>query len=107
MFLLFLLGIVLVHFEPIIGMPAPILYFLCAIAGLFIINSFYGYFQFGDHWRTRLKIIALANLSYCCITLGLVFYLHESLTHWGILYFVFEVIVIAGLSFIELAVAAR
>ena len=103
----FSLAIVLVRFESFFGMPARVLYFLSFIAGIFVVNSFYGYFRFGDNWRVRLKTIAIANLSYCLLTLVLVVYLNGQLTAWGIMYFIVEIMIIASLSLIEFSVASR
>ena len=43
----------------------------------------------------------MANLLYCLITIGLVFYFYQSLTILGLLYFFLEVVVIGGLVVIE------
>jgi hypothetical protein len=98
----FLLGVVLVHFEPLFGMPVNILYILALIAGIFFLYSFSCFLRQPEQWQPFLRGIAIANLSYCGLTLGLVLYLHQSLTTLGILYFVFEIIIVTMLALKEL-----
>lgn len=52
-----------------------------------------------------MKIIAMANLMYCCLTMGLVIYLHQQLTIIGLIYFILEIIIISILVVIELKAA--
>ena len=60
------------------------------------------YFWVRSHWRPFLKAIALANLTYCLLTTGLVVSFYQSLTILGILYFSGEMIVVGVLIYIEL-----
>lgn len=53
------------------------------------------------------KAIALANLTYCLLTIGLVVSFYQSLTILGILYFSGELIVIGVLSYIELSAVSK
>lgn len=97
----FLLGVVLVQFEPIFGMPAKTLYVLSFIACLFAIYSFFCYWRIPANWRPYLRAIAIANLIYCCITFTLIFYCYQELTTLGVLYFLGEIIIIIALSSFE------
>lgn len=99
-----MLGFVLARFEPYFGMPVPVLYVLAAVAGAFVVYSAccYGFLK-GDR-RPYLRIIALANLVYCCMTVGLVLYYYSRLTALGVLYFSLELLVIACLVYVELSV---
>jgi hypothetical protein len=99
-----LLSEVLARFENWFGMPLKTLYFLAFLALVCAIYSLSCYF-----WAVRnegffLKGIAIANLMYCCLTIGLVIALRSTLTLLGITYFVGEVGVISVLLFIELTV---
>ena len=49
-----------------------------------------------------MRAIAIANLLYCGLTLGLVIYLHRELTPLGMLYFGSEIVIIVGLAIVEL-----
>lgn len=98
----FLLGGVLTTFEDSFGMPRPQLYFLACIAVLFAVYSMACYLLAGARWKPLLKVIALANLAYCGLTMGLVIFFFERLTPLGIAYFVGELVVIGVLVGMEL-----
>lgn len=98
----FLLSTVLARFEAFFGMPRPVLYWLSGIACLFAMYSFACYFLLKDNWKPFLRVIALANLGYCCLTLGLLFYHAQNLSIWGFAYFLGEIAVIAFLARLEL-----
>lgn len=97
----FLLGVLLVRFEPYFGMPRRILYGLSLLAGVFMVYSFACYCWVANHWRPFLKGIALANLAYCCLTFGLVWYYYPQLTALGVGYFLLEIAVIVAVVWIE------
>jgi hypothetical protein len=101
----FLLGVILIHFESYFGMSVDKLYFLTAIACVFAIYSLSCYFRFPTNWRPFLKLIAILNLTYSCLTLGLVVYLYQDLTALGLLYFLLEIVILIILGRIELRVA--
>jgi len=100
-----MLGLVLARFESIFGMPQKVLYVLASIALVFCIYSFLSYLLLKENWRPFLKIISIANLLYCFLSLGLVIYFFGKLTILGVTYFVLELIVILILVRIELKVA--
>ena len=54
-----------------------------------------------------MRVIAVVNLLYCCVTLGLVYAYREVVTDWGVLYFVLEVVVVASLATLEWRTASR
>jgi len=102
-----LLGMILVQFESSFGMPRQVLYPLAFIAGVFSIYSFICFLRIKENWRPYLKVIAFANLLYCCLTMGLVFYWHQKLSVWGLGYFILELVVIILLVILELKTAKR
>lgn len=103
----FLLGVVLVRFEPVFGMPRSVLYVLALVACGFAVYSFCCYLFIEKKWRPFLCIIAIANLIYCCVTLGLIFYLWEELTALGVVYFLGEIIIIVALVIVEVKTVAK
>ena len=103
----FLLGIILVNFESFFGMPREVLYPLAIIPCVFAVYSFFCFFRIPEKWRSFLKIIAIANLLYCCLTMSLVIYFYSELTVLGLLYFVLELAIILFLVFIELKMASN
>lgn len=54
-----------------------------------------------------LRIVALANVMYCLLTLGLVFRYWDVLSGWGVVYFVAEVTVVCLLARLEWRVGMR
>ncbi len=97
----FLLGIVLVKYKLQIRMPVDVLYLLAAIAGVFAIYSSICYFTFKQNGKPFLIAIAIANLLYCFLTIGLVIYFFAELTTLGMIYFIGELIVILTLVYFE------
>ncbi len=106
----FLLGVVMVRWEPVFGMPPKVLYPLAAIAGVFALYSLSCHFfltQKGAFAAQRLaskqalRGIAVANLLYCGLTLGLVVYYYPQLTVLGVAYFLLESFVVLNLVVVE------
>jgi CHASE2 domain-containing sensor protein len=97
-----LLGVVLARFETTFGMPLKALYFLSCLACVYAVYSFLSYWRIRENWRPYMQAIAIANLFYCCLTMGLVIYHRQELTKLGLLYFLLEVVVIIGLIIMEL-----
>jgi len=67
-----ILGFVLTSFEDTFGMPAGILYILSLIAFIYSIYSSLCYLLIKTNFILFLKVIAIANLLYCFITIALV-----------------------------------
>lgn len=103
----FLLGFVLVRFESNFGMPRNVLYILAFIACVLAAYSLTNYFLINSVQKLYLKIIGWANLCYCCLTLGFVFYVYEKITYLGFLYFSAEAIIIINLARLELRAAKK
>jgi hypothetical protein len=103
----FLLGVILTRYEAHFGMPGKVLYPLSILACVFGVYSMGCYFWVRSHWRPFLKAIALANLVYCLLTIGLVVSLYPLLTILGILYFSGELIVMSVLTYIELSAVSK
>ena len=101
----FLLGVVLVQFQSIFGMPSDALYFLSIVACCFAIYSLSSYFITRENRKVFLRVIAYANTIYCCVTLGLIIYFKDSLTLFGFMYFITEMVIITVLAIIEFKVS--
>jgi hypothetical protein len=98
---IFFLGFVLVYLEDKIGMPRNVLYILASIPFFFAIYSFSCYFFIQNNWSPFLKGIALMNLLYCFLTIGLLFFYDHNLTLLGWTYFIVELIILFVLIKIE------
>lgn len=101
-----ILATVVARYEDVFGIPQNIAYFLSGVAGILMIYSSCCYFFVSDNWRLFLKVIALANLIYCCLTIGMIFYFYQTLTPAGVTYFLLEIIVIGVLVINEWRIAS-
>ena len=102
----FLLGVVLVKFEEIFGIPTSVLYFLATIPIFFVI---YDVFCYQKHLKIGilLKGIAVLNILYCCISIGLISYHFSSITILGWTYIIVEIILVSFLAMIEFRVGRK
>ncbi|MGE0786111.1 MAG: hypothetical protein AB7S26_10510 [Sandaracinaceae bacterium] len=99
-------GLVLPAFAPFIGLPVASLRLLGVVALGFAA------FSLGRHFtRTAtagsLRLIAVANLSYCAVTSALLIVYAHTVTPLGAAYFVGEIVIVVALSARELGVARR
>ncbi|MFT5777318.1 MAG: putative flippase GtrA [Crocinitomicaceae bacterium] len=101
----FLLGFVLVKLEKLVGIPTSTLYFLAALPICFALYDFYCYQKESDKLGQFLKAIALLNLVYCCLSIGIAFYHFGTLTNLGWTYILIEVLIVITLAILELKVA--
>jgi hypothetical protein len=98
----FLIFAILRTFNDYIGMPQATLTYLSLIAVIFCLYSTTCFFLLKDNWRPFLRVIIIANLLYCFLTVGLAISYHQSITAIGTTYFLTEIIVVSGLVFVEL-----
>ena len=103
----FLLSTVFTKFETIFGMPEHILSYLSMIAFAYASYSLLNYFLKAKSWIIYLKIIAIANLMYCILTITMVINFYQKLTALGLFYFVFEIIIIFSLAIIEYKIISK
>jgi len=101
----FCLGIVLVHFENIFGIPPSILYVLAVIAIFYAVYDFYSYRQPKAQAAKYLRGIAVLNIMYCLSSLSLASYHSEQITIWAWAYLINEIIIIVLLSMLEFKIA--
>lgn len=97
----FLLGVVLVKFQIIIGVPSKTLYILAIMPILFATYDFYCYRKTHQKTGLFLKGIAILNLIYCCISLGFIFFHFETITKLGLVYILIEIVIVLFLAIIE------
>lgn len=103
----FLLGVVLVKFESTIGIPPSSLYFLTVFPLIFTMYDFYCYRKNHNNLRCFLKGIAVVNLLYFCLSIGVAFLHRKTITNLGWIYIIVEVFIITILSNFELKVAKQ
>lgn len=102
-----LLGIALPALRERIGMPVETLYLLAAIAVGFLVYSSCAYFLAGKKWAMMLKGIIIGNTAYAVLSAGLVVYHYPLLTKLGVGYFVLEILVLAGVVWLEVRALSR
>ncbi|MNQ78604.1 hypothetical protein D3C85_935230 [compost metagenome] len=98
----FLLFFVLRTFNTFFGLSKTTLEYLSFLALIFSIYSFFCFFLLNNNWKSYLKIICIANVLYCLLTFAIILYYYQSISVFGIAYFLGEILVIAGLVFLEI-----
>lgn len=101
----FLLGVVLVKFENIFGIPKQTLYILASLPVLFAIYDLYAFKQENNKIYMFIKNIALLNILYCFISIGFAFYHIETIKFFGWIYIIVEIFIVAILASIELKIS--
>lgn len=102
-----MLGIILPMLQDIIGMPTEVLYYLASAAVMFALYSLTCAVVVPTKWPTFLKIIAIVNLTYCIVSVGLVYYYFPQLTKLGIAYFTIEKLIVIYIVMMELKAANK
>lgn len=101
-----LLGLVLTRLEAFFGLPKNVLYVLSGIAVLLAVYSLAHAFMQTYDPSVRLKLVAIANLFYCVLTVVLLIAFYQQMTVYDLLYFVGELLIILSLAYFELKTAA-
>ncbi len=102
-----LLGLILPLYQEQIGVSASTLYRLSGGASAFFIYSSYCYWVLKRPLAPFLRVIAICNLVYCLITLGIMISLADQIKTLGVLYFGGELVIIIVLAIFELKVAKK
>ncbi len=100
-----LLWVVVRRFNEFFGLLVVIISFLFLIALCFCVYSSFCYFLVKKDYALYLRIIGIANLLYCVLTLGVLLFYSSQVTLAGWVYFLAEIAVVCRLVFIELQVA--
>ncbi|WP_136668002.1 hypothetical protein [Flavobacterium sp. H122] len=93
------------QYEQFFGINKEIIQLLVPIPILFSVYSFLSYYFSNTKWPLFLKIIAVANILYCLVTLCILFIFFKQLSLLGISYFSIEIAVIFTLALYELKIA--
>jgi small-conductance mechanosensitive channel len=102
-----MLGLILVTYNPLIGMPIAILQYLAIVAFLFSLFSISNYYFPSKNQKRNLSIIAILNLAYALTTLVLVIYYWNAMKLLGLAYFFMEILIILFLAKIELRLVQK
>lgn len=98
---------ILSFFKKEFGLPQNTLYLLFIIACIFSIYSITSYYLIRKKWRTYLRIILIANMLYCVLTIMLLVISHDTVTLFGLIYFILEILTISCIVFIELQTVSK
>lgn len=101
----FLLGVVLVRWERVFGIPAPTLYVLASLPVFFAIYDVYCYQTQKGNPGVFLRVIAIANLLYCLLSISFAFYHFQTITILGWAYILSEILIVVLLALLELRLA--
>ena len=97
-----LLFFMLRNFNTFFGLSKSVLKDLSLLALVFSFYSISCYLLVNNNWKSFLKIICTANILYCLLTIGILFYHYDNITILGIAYFLGEIAIITGLVFLEI-----
>lgn len=103
----FFLFVIMRQFNEHFGMPKKELTYLSVIAVCFCIYSAACFIFLKGGLTPFIRFIGIANLIYCALTIGLLMKYYSLLTVIGVTYFLIEIVIICGLSYVELNVATR
>lgn len=103
----FSLGVVLMNLEGIFGIPKTTLRVLAIVPVLYVVYDCVSYFKAGKQVSYYLKGIAILNLMYCPLSIGLALYDGQRITLLGWTYLIIEVLVIFAIAIFELSLAKR
>lgn len=98
----FLLMVVLRTFNQYIGLSKAVLSLLSIIAVLFAVYSSCCFMFSNKDSRKLLKPIIVANLAYCLLTIGCIFFYKNTIKPLGVIYFTGEVLIIIAIVCLEL-----
>lgn len=103
----FFLFVIVRPLNEYFGMPIKELTYLSVIAVIFCVYSATCFLFIKDSFTAFIKFIGIANLMYCALTIGLMIKYYPLLTIIGTAYFLAEIVIICGLSYVELTVSKR
>jgi len=103
----FSLFVIVRQLNEYFGMPKNELTYLSIIAVCFCIYSAACFLFLKGGLTPFIRFIGIANLIYCALTIGLLIKYNPLLTIIGTTYFLIEIVIICGLSYVELNVATR
>jgi len=93
--------------ETLFGMPKNTVGIFICIAIVYFIYSSTIYLVKIENWKPYLTIIALLNISYCLFTMYHIFKNSDTITLYGFVYFIGEILIILTLSIFELRLSRR
>ncbi len=103
----FFLGVVLVKFESFFGIPQSALYVLAIIPCFFFIYDLISFKSNEEKTGRNLKAIALLNMAYVFLSIGMSVYHFQSIKVFGWIYIIGEILILLFLIRIEYQVGSK
>ncbi len=103
----FLLGVCLVHFQPLFGIPKSALYLLAIFPVIFACYDVYYLLLKPTQLAKGLKGIAIANVAYCLLSIVVSLKHFDEITFLGWAYIIIEIIIVLILAIIEFRTASN
>lgn len=101
-----ILLVIVGKYELLFGISNEIIKLLVPIPIVFSIYSLIAYYLSKHKWALFLKVIAVANLLYCFLTLYIIINHFGKLTVLGVSYFLIEIVIIVFLALYEFRVSS-
>jgi len=101
----FLLAVVLVRWESFFGIPVDILYLLASVPLVFAAYDLACFLILTSILPFHIRMIAWLNFAYCLLSLGLALNHLPSITIWGWIYLIAEILIVVLLAILELRLA--
>ena len=92
---------------PLFGLNSSWLKTFILIASLLSLFSISRHILQPKVWRTQLKLLAIFNLFYCLLTTVALLVEFSTITMWGWIYFVAEIVVVVILALWEYRIATK
>jgi phosphatidylserine synthase len=93
--------LILYKFDDYFGMPRNVVLNFILVASCLFLYSTSIYFIKPLNWKILLKILSITNTLYCFLTIYEVFQNKESITMFGYIYFIAEIIVVKVIDYLE------
>ncbi|UKN02739.1 hypothetical protein K6119_04320 [Paracrocinitomix mangrovi] len=103
----FLLGVVLVKINTVVGIPVSALYILAIIPCFFVVFDLFAISRKNEQLGRYLRIIGALNLMYCITSIVFVIIHSDSIEVLGWVYILSELIIVITLAGVEFYVSGK
>ena len=103
----FLLGVVLVKFKNLFGVPVSVLYLLTLFPVIFAVYDILCYLKTKNNLKLFLKTIAYLNILYCFVSVVILLNRYKQITFLGYSYFLVEILIILTLANFQIKVGNK
>ena len=102
----FIFGVLGFRFQSLFGISQSALYILAAFPCSFFLFDLFCYLKHtGRYVGTGMRVIGIANLTYCCLSVIMLIYHWASLTAYALVYMTLELFIVSALALLELEIS--